>query len=212
MFRDRDHAAGILAGRLEKYNGSDNAVIAIPRGGAAIGFELARLLGLPLELILTHTIGHPYNREYPIGMVSLFGAVFNEDFGVDENYLRSESESAKKALMEKYFFYMPGRAPLDFKGRTVILTDDGLASGTTMLPVIEMLIRDKASEIIVAVPVASECAVKKIRSYVNVMIYCLTIPDNFYAVNQVYENFENVSDEEAVRLLRLANEMFAGSK
>ena len=205
MFRDRDHAAGILAGRLEKYRGSGNTVIAIPRGGAAIGFELARILSLPLELILTQKIGHPYNQEYPIGMVSLFGAVFNEDFGVDENYLRIETETAKKALLEKYCYYMPGRTPLDFRGMTVILVDDGLASGTTMLPVIEMLIRDKASEIIVAVPVASESAVKKIRSYVNVMIYCLTIPDNFYAVNQVYENFENVSDEEVCRLLRLAN-------
>ena len=205
MFRDRDHAAGILAGRLQNYAGSEKAVIAIPRGGAAIGYELARLLALPLELVLTQKIGHPYNQEYPIGMVSLFGAVFNEDFGVDENYLRRETESARNTLLEKYCHYLPGRAPMDFKGRKVILTDDGLASGATMLPVIEMLIRDKASEIIVAVPVASESAVKKISSYVNVMIYCLTIPDNFYSISQVYEDFENVSDEEVGRLLRMAN-------
>jgi predicted phosphoribosyltransferase len=126
MFRDRDHAAGILAGRLQNYAGSEKAVIAIPRGGAAIGYELARLLALPLELVLTQKIGHPYNQEYPIGMVSLFGAVFNEDFGVDENYLRRETESARNTLLEKYCHYLPGRAPMDFKGRTVILTDDGL--------------------------------------------------------------------------------------
>lgn len=205
MFRDRKHAARILADKLEKYAGTDGVVLAIPRGGVVLGYELANILGLPLEIVLTQKIGHPYNQEYSIGSVSLFGAVFNDDFGVDENYIRRETEAARKVLREKYEMYMSGRTPVDFKNKIVILADDGIATGNTMLSVIEMLIRGKAAEIIVAVPVASHSAIRKISSYVNVMIYCLTIPDNFCAVSQVYESFEQVSDEEVVELLRMAN-------
>lgn len=205
MFKDRNHAAQILAGRLSKYANSEDVVLAIPRGGVVLGYELSKLLNLPLEIVLTQKIGHPYNKEYSIGSVSLFGAVFNEDFGVDENYLRWETESARKILRKKFDMYMSGRKPVNFQNKTVILADDGIATGNTMLSVIEMLIRSKTGEIIVAVPVASQNAIRKIRSYVNVMICCLTIPDNFYAVSQVYENFDNVSDEEVINLLRLAN-------
>jgi putative phosphoribosyl transferase len=95
--------------------------------------------------------------------------------------------------------------PAGLRDKTEILADDGIATCNTMLSAIEMLIRDKAKEIIVAIPIASRSAIRKINSYVNVLIWCLTIPDNFCAVSQVYESFEQVSDEEVVELLKRAN-------
>ncbi|MBK8552074.1 MAG: phosphoribosyltransferase [Ignavibacteria bacterium] len=205
MFKDRKHAAKIIADKLKEYRSCKGVVIAIPKGGVILGYELAMELNLPLEIMLSQKIGHPYNPEYSIGTVSLYGAIVRDDFGITEEYLKQETEKARKSLILKHKLYMSGRKPVDFKNMSVIIVDDGIATGNTMLSMIEMVSKSEPAQIIIAVPVASRSAIESIKENVNVLIYCLTIPENFYAVSQVYNSFEQISDDEVINLLNQAN-------
>lgn len=205
MFKDRKHAAQILAERLKKYKNAKGVILAIPRGGVALGYEIAMELNLPLEIMLTQKIGHPLSREFSIGSVSLFGSVIRDDFGIPEDYLIQEIEAAKRNLEMKHKLFMSGRKPVEFRNKTVIIVDDGIATGNTMLSIIQLLKKSEPAKIIIAVPVASKNAIETIKANVDVLLYCLIIPDNFYAVSQVYENFEQVSDDEVIKLLMKAN-------
>lgn len=208
MFKDRKHAASILAEKLSKYKDAEGVIIAIPRGGVVLGYELSKALNLPLEVMLTQKIGHPYNKEYSIGSVSLFGEIIDERFGVPQDYLKSEIEKARNILRLRHNLYMSGRKPFTLKNKTVIVVDDGIATGNTILSIINLLKEGKPAKIIVAVPVASKNAIEKIKNNSDVLVYCLIVPSEFYAVSQVYENFEQVSDDEVIRMLMEANKNF----
>lgn len=205
MFKNRNHAAKIIAEKLKEYRNGKGVVLAIPKGGVILGYELAKELNLPLEIMLSQKIGHPYNKEYSIGSVSLYGAVIRDVFGITEEYLKKEIEIARNNLKMKHKLYMSGRKPVDFRNKIVIIADDGIATGNTMLSIIEMVSKSEPAQIVIAVPVASSSAIEIIKENVNVLIYCLTIPENFYAVSQVYESFEQVSDDEVINLLNEAN-------
>lgn len=200
MLKNRKEAAQQLSDRLEHYSGKDGVVLAIPRGGIPIGYEIARKLNWPLDIVLSKKIGHPTNKEYAIGAVSLTGYVLNHDVPVPKDYIEDEVARIRTELQNKYHKYLDDQDPEIITDKIVILTDDGVATGQTLLSTIDLLRRDKPSKIVVAVPVSSSNALKKIEEQVDEVI-CLLTPEDFRAVGQFYESFDQVSDEEVMDLL-----------
>ena len=202
MFQDRYAAATRLAGHLRKYRGEDGIVLAIPRGGVPIGVVVARALGFPLEVALAKKIGHPTNREYAIGVVTLAGAAVNENaHGVSQEYLRAETARLQARLRASLRLFMDGRPRTPLAGKTVVVVDDGIATGHTMVGTVRAIRAENPGKLIVAVPVASPHAAQLLRPMVEELV-CLLLPLDFRAVGQYYNEFEQVSDEEVVRLLR----------
>ena len=202
MFQDRYDAAGRLAARLLRYRDEDGIVLAIPRGGVPIGTVVARELNFPLEVALAKKIGHPANREYAIGVVTLAGASVNANAaGVSESYIREETARLQTRLRESLRLFMAGRPLTPLAGKTVVVVDDGIATGHTMLGTVEAIRAGKPGQLIVAVPVASPQAAQLVRPLVDEFI-CLALPPDFRAVGHYYVDFEQVSDDEVIELLR----------
>lgn len=207
MFKDRNEAAILLAKKLDKYKHKDGVVLAVPRGGLPVGFIIAKELGFPLEVVLSKKIGHPRNPEFAIGSVSLHGAIINDGvLDVSTDYIQNEANRIQKSLKEKFKLYMGKRKQINLKDKTVIIVDDGIATGSTILATIDVIRKSDPREIIVAVPVAPPSAVDKFTNAVDEFI-CLLIPDDFMGVGQFYENFSQVSDEEAIQILSEANKL-----
>lgn len=207
MFKDRYDAALQLAQKLEKYRNKNGIVLAVPRGGIPLGYVIAKELGLPLEVILSKKIGHPQNPEYAIGSVSLNGFVINDNVtDVSMDYIRRESDRILKVLKKKFKLYMDGHKPTDLKDKTVIIVDDGIATGSTVLATVETVRKTKPKEIVIAVPVAPPATVNELSKTVDEMI-CLLTPYDFMGVGQFYLNFSQVSDDEVIQLLRDVNKM-----
>ncbi|MES2285500.1 MAG: phosphoribosyltransferase family protein [Bacteroidota bacterium] len=205
MFKDRYDAAMDLALKLEKYKGNDGIVLAIPRGGVPIGYVIAKDLGFPLEIILSKKIGHPSNPEYAIGSVSLDGMVINDNVSdVSTEYISNAANKILQDLKTKFKYYMGDREPSDLKNKTVIIVDDGIATGSTIIATINSVRKMDPKEIIVAAPVASPPSIKKIESISDEMIILLA-PQNFMGVGQFYYDFSQVEDEEVILLLKEAN-------
>lgn len=197
MFKNRQEAANALADRLEKYKGKNGVVFSIPRGGVPIGYEIAQRLEWPLDIVLSKKIGHPTNKEYAVGAVSLTGRIFNHNLDLDLEYIETETARIRKELQNKYHKYLDDKDPIVATDKIVILTDDGVATGHTLLSTIDLIKRDKPAKIIVAVPVSSPEALKKIEERVDEVV-CLAAPVNFRAVGQFYETFDQVADEEVM--------------
>ncbi|MBK9637630.1 MAG: phosphoribosyltransferase [Bacteroidetes bacterium] len=207
MFKDRYDAALQLAKKLEKYRNNGGIILAIPRGGVPIGYVVAKELKFPLEIILSKKIGHPLNPEFAIGSVSLQGAMINDNvMDVSLDYIQRESEQIHKKLKEKFSLYMGNRKSTDLKNKTVIIVDDGIATGSTILATVDSIKKSKPKEIIIAVPVSSLFAESKLSKVVDEFI-CLITPENFMGVGQFYDNFSQVSDEEVIQLLSDANKI-----
>ena len=202
MFQNRYDAACRLAACLLNYRGEDGIVLAIPRGGVPIGEVVARELGFPLEVALAKKIGHPANREYAIGVVTLAGAFVNENAAeVSEEYIREETARLQVRLRESLRLFMAGRPLTSLKGKTVVVVDDGIATGHTMLGAVEAIRASNPGKHIVAVPVASPHAAQLLQPSVDEFIY-LSLSSDFRAVGRYYVEFEQVSDDEVIRLLR----------
>jgi putative phosphoribosyl transferase len=198
--RNRQEAAQLLAQRLEKYRGERGVVLAIPRGGVPIGAPIAEKLGYPLDLALSKKIGHPYNPEFAIGSVSLYSQAVNPNLPVSEQYLEEETENIRAELKRKYTHYMGNRQPVDLEDRVVIIVDDGIATGHTLMAIVEMVQEKKPRRVIVAVPVGPPGAIQRLEQLVD-EVECLLMPQDFQAVSQFYDEFAQVSDEEVVTLL-----------
>jgi len=212
MFRDRFDAAMQLAKRLEEYRHTNGIILAVPRGGVPIGYLVARHLGLVLDVILSKKIGHPYNSELAIGSVSLHGTSLNKNSeGVPSGYIHTESERILETLKEKHRVYAGHIDAADLEDKTVIVVDDGIATGSTMLATIDSVKKHHPAKIIVAAPVASPVAVSRIEWEADKVI-CLATPPSFRAVGQFYKDFSPVSDEEVIRYLRDANQMHQPDK
>jgi predicted phosphoribosyltransferase len=205
MFKDRYDAAMGLALKLEKYKGKDGIVLAIPRGGVPIGYVISRELGFPLEIALSKKIGHPTNKEYAIGSISLDGIFINKDVtNVSEGYIQKEANRILKDLKTKFKYYMGDREPTNLNNKTVILVDDGIATGSTIIATVNSIRKMNPKEIIIAAPVTSPTVVGKLRGISNAVIFLL-IPENFKGVGQFYHDFTQVKDEEVIRLLKEAD-------
>jgi putative phosphoribosyl transferase len=209
MFRDREDAAAQLAQGLVDYKGLNAVVLAIPRGGVPIGYIIAKALHLPMEPALSKKIGHPMNREYAIGSVSLFGSYINPDASVSREYIELETMRIRNLLREKYKQFMGDREPLDLKNLKVIITDDGIATGSTVLATVKAVKMQEPEEIIVAAPVASQSAVDRIMQE-GVKVVCVSVPYGFQGVGQFYEDFTQVNDETVIDLLRKAGSSSSG--
>ncbi len=206
IFTDRFAAAKELAKKLQKYKHNKNAVIlAIPRGGLQTGYTLAKELNLKLDIILTKKIGYPGNEEYAIGAVSLKSIFINEMHkDISNDYINSEIKKIRKTITERYQKYLGDKKPTNLKDKIVIITDDGVATGSTILAAIDLVKQENPKRIVVAVPVGPANTIRQLKKKADEVI-CLIVPETFFAIGQFYQEFAHVEDEEAIRLLKEAN-------
>jgi predicted phosphoribosyltransferase len=204
IIQDRKEAGMLLSEKLEKYQGTDAIILAVPRGGVPIGYEISKNLHLPLDIILSKKIGHPLNKEFAIGAVSLDSSFIDEHPEIPSSYIESEIKKLRESLKDKYNLYMGDRKPIDVRGKTVIVVDDGIATGNTLLACIAMLRKSNPQKIVVAVPVVPFNTVKIFQQKADEFVYLIASKD-FRGVGGFYENFEQVNDDEAIRMLLVAN-------
>lgn len=205
LFQDRREAGHVLAQSLEEFRGQrDVVVLALPRGGVPVGYEVARELNLPLDVFIVRKLGVPGQEELAMGAIASGGAVVLNQSIVDELGISSEEIEAvakreKLEMERRENGYRSGLPPLKVEGCTTILIDDGLATGASMR-VAARALRPRAQRVIVAVPVASESTCRELRSEVD-QIVCAITPQPFYAVGMFYRNFEQTNDDEVRTLL-----------
>jgi predicted phosphoribosyltransferase len=206
MFQNRIEAGFLLAAKLKKYKNDPGIVLAVPRGGIPVAYAVAKELDFPIEVILTKKIGHPMNKEYAIGAASLTDYFIIPHENISEEYIQQEVERIRIRLKEMYKRFMGDREPENLEGKTVIVIDDGIATGNTLMGTVNVLRKSKPGKIVIAVPVASKSAVNKLSSEVDELI-ALLIPEEFYGVGAFYEDFEQVSDEEVMLYLDKLREL-----
>ena len=204
-FRDRTDAGQKLAKLLEKYKNQPGIVYPLPRGGVALGVEIARALGMPLDLIIPRKIGHPYNPEYAICAVTEHGPpVCNERevAQVDPAWFRERVEAERREACRRREHYLAGQAPLAVAGRIAILVDDGIATGLTMRAAIQDIRQRRPARVVVAIPVAPKETAELLMREVDEVV-ALDVSD-FYlgAVGAYYDYFPQITDEEVLTLLR----------
>ncbi|MGB4592182.1 MAG: phosphoribosyltransferase family protein [Coriobacteriia bacterium] len=203
MFRDRVHAGHELAGALRGYSGApDTLVLALPRGGVVVAAGVARALGLPLDVVVTRKIGAPGNPEYAVAAIDADGAVVPGDLGgASDEYIRSQVAVERDEIARRLRTYRGDRPPLEIEGRTVILVDDGIATGLTVRAAVRYLRAHNAGRIVVAVPVAPQDTADRLRLEADEVV-TLAEPSGFYAVGQFYSEFGQTTDDEVISLLR----------
>jgi len=206
MFRDRIEAGLLLAAKLKKYKDEPGIVLAVPRGGVPVAYAVARELGFPVELILTKKIGHPMNKEYAIGAASLTDYFVVPHEAVTDEYIEQELQRIRSRLKEMHTRFMGDKEPEKLNGKTVIVIDDGIATGNTLLGTVNVLRKSNPGKIVIGVPVASESAVQKLEKEVDEVVAVL-VPEDFYGVGAFYEDFEQVSDEEVMYYLDKLKEL-----
>lgn len=207
-FRNRIEAGRRLAAELREYKGQDIVVMAIPRGGVVLGYEVAIELDAPLDIVVPRKIGAPGNPEFAIGAVTEDGArVLNKEamvmVGASKEYLEKTIEEEISEIKRRVTRYRRGNEPENVTGKTVIIIDDGLATGATMRAAVASMRRRGASRIVVAVPVAPPDTVRELSKEVN-RVVCPVIYEPFYAIGQFYDDFGQVDDDEVIRSLDLA--------
>lgn len=209
IFRDRADAGRKLAARLAPYAGGNTRVLALPRGGVPVGYEVARALNAPLDVFVVRKIGAPGREELALGAIASGGVrVFNEqtivELGVDSQTLDAITQSELLELQRREEAYRGGLPAHDVENRTVILVDDGLATGASMHAAILALRRRGPSAIVAAVPVAPADTCVMLARYVDDLVV-LALPQPFRGVGAWYADFAQISDEEVRALLREAN-------
>jgi len=205
LFRDREDAARQLATKLKELELHDPLVMGIPRGGVVIGAVLARELNAELDIILSRKLRAPFQPELAIGAIGEDGRVCltreaQRIPGVTDDYVSKERAYQMREIERRWNLFRTARSAASISGRSVIVTDDGIATGSTMLAAIAVIKSHHPRDVIVAVPVASPDRLEPIRRKCDRLI-CLYTPDNFWAVGQFYDDFKQVEDYEVLRLL-----------
>ncbi len=200
IFQDRIDAGLALCQHLQHYKNADAVVLAVPRGGLPVALPVARILQLPLELILSKKIGHPMHKEFAIGAVSLTGQVISPTAFASDEYIQQETLLIREQLRAMYEKFMGNKQPTPIKGKVVIIIDDGVATGHTFLSTLEMIKKDGPKKMVIAVPVASKQAAQKLSEVVDEFV-CIWIPSQFRAVGEFYADFAQVSDEDVITML-----------
>lgn len=214
MFRDREEAGRVLGRKLNAYqNRSDVLVLALPRGGVVTGHAVARELRAPLEVLIVRKMGIPGQPELAIGAVAETGSVvLNRDIiaghGLSARYIEAETERQKEEIVRRVGLYREGRKLGSLKGRTIVLVDDGVATGATVKAAVAALEREHPAELIVGLPVAPPETAAELGHMVDQLI-CLEMPPDFTAVGEYYENFRQTTDREVIELLHSAAEKAA---
>jgi predicted phosphoribosyltransferase len=207
-FKDRRDAGRQLAARLSKYKNANAVVLALPRGGVPVGFEVAEFLNLPLDVFLVRKLGVPGREELALGAIASGGVlVLNQDIvhktGVDEEVIDAIAEREQKELERREHAYRDGRPAAAIEGRTAVLVDDGLATGATMLAAARAVRKLRPEWLVVAVPVAAPETCAYFRNEADEIV-CAETPRPFRAVGLWYEEFPQTSDEEVRDLLTRA--------
>lgn len=200
MLQNRIHAAYLLSERLAHYRNTDAVVAAISNGGVPVGYHLAKILELPLEVVQCRRISHPADRTRTIGSVSMNAAQIQPGcLDVPQDYIYRKIMLYQNTMNEKYKFYSAGRPSMNLAGKTVILVDDLLRSGDTILACINGIRMEKPERLIVAVPIAATEAAVKVAHLADEFIAIFTV-DKAEDVFGLYEDFPKVSDEEVKAL------------
>ncbi len=206
MFANKVDAGKQLADALKVFAGEDSLIVlAIPRGGVVVGYEVARVLKVPLDIIIPRKIGAPNQPELAIGAVGQDGSVVLNNrvvaqLGVSRIYIEEESRRQQleiKRRLDKYRGELPFPS---LKGRKVIVVDDGVATGATLKAALAFVRKQGVKELIVALPVGPLSSINELKKEVDQVI-CLLTPESFYAIGQFYDDFSQTSDEQVINLL-----------
>jgi putative phosphoribosyl transferase len=205
-FHDRTDAGQQLGERLKGRDFRDPLVLAIPRGGVAVGRALARMIGAELDVVLSRKLRAPFQPEYAIGAISEDGRVtLNPEAagvsGASEEYLEEEKRYQLYEIARRKELFRSVLPPSAVAGRSVIVTDDGIATGSTMIAALQSLRAQQPHELIAAVPVAAPDRLEQVRRLCDDTV-CLLAPKGFHAVGQFYDDFHAIEDEEVVAALR----------
>jgi len=209
IFRDRIEAAERLSDALAAYRGANALVLAIPRGAVPMGRAIARRLDGEFDVVLVRKLRAPFSPEFAVGAIDETGwtyiAPHARQAGADERYLAEEKAAQLATLHRRRAEYTPHRPPIDPAGRVAIVVDDGLATGATMIAALHAVRARGPAKLICAVPVAPPDSVDAVRPYCDEVV-CLHTPWDFGAVGRFYRNFEQVEDDEVIRLLGQAGQ------
>lgn len=205
MFKDRYDAGVKLAEQLERYKDENPFILAVPRGGVVTAYETVKRFDFDWDLIIPRKIGAPHNEEYAIGAVTSDGTYFlYEDYieylKVSEDYIEQKGNEAIQEIHRRMLKYKGSKNLPQVKDRTVILIDDGIATGFTLLAAIESIKKQDVKKIIIAVPVAARDTVLILNQLVEEVI-CLIMPNDFSGVGEFYDSFDDISDDEVMSLL-----------
>jgi putative phosphoribosyl transferase len=209
-FRDREEAGRLLGKALEHLRGQLGLlVLGIPRGGVVVAYEVARALGAPLDVYVARKIGAPQNPELALGAVASDGTQVLDsellvDLRVSDHYVEQEVERQAQEVERRMAAYRGGRPPLEVTGRRLVLVDDGVATGATVLASLRALRQSEPSRLILAVPVGPPGTISRMSLEADEVV-CLHQPLAFWAVGAFYESFDQTSDDEVVRLLDQAS-------
>jgi putative phosphoribosyl transferase len=204
-FRDRQHAAHLVAQRLASYRGQRSLVLGVPRGAVPMAKIIADALNDELDVVLVHKLGAPGQPELAIGSVDEAGHLYLSDYvrdlGITEAYIAREKAAQLETLRKRRAMYTPIRPPIAPAGRVVIVVDNGVATGASMVAALRAVRAQQPAKLIAAVAVAPPRALKQMEGEADEVV-CMEVPDEFYAVGQFFEDFSQASDADVVAILR----------
>lgn len=211
MFRNREEAGRILADELSRYRNDPTALIlALPRGGVAVGYQLSLALHIPLDVFITRKIGAPDNPEYAIGAVGETGSHYlNQEainsFGLSRHELERSIHIQEKEIARRSDLYRQGRPLPRLTGRTVLLVDDGIATGATFMASALAIRGLQPRRLVGVIPVGPPSTIREVRAHVDELVVLMT-PEPFYAVGNFFTDFTQVEDRDVIQYLNLAEE------
>lgn len=205
LFKNRIDAGRQLAEALDALSIKEGIVIGLPRGGVVVAAEIARRLRLPLDVIIPRKIGAPFNPELAIGALVENVVLLNDDlireFNIDASYVKEAIEKEKKEAARRLELFRKGKPPQNLRNQTILVVDDGIATGATMRASLKYLKEKKAKRLIIAVPVGPMDMIEELKKE-GYEVICLYSPRTFFAVGQFYEDFPQTEDNEVIQLLK----------